>query len=110
MTTDWRAFDGAASDTRSPARSSRSPSTMTWPGAQTELLGRAVVLTPWGLANVQAAIVKVVLGRPRPLAGDRAGYDETGVCLQQEVALWRSPKMRELWSVVHRPRASTSRC
>ncbi len=69
--------------------------------SKTEFLGaEQVVLAPWGLANVQAAIVKVVLGRPRPLAGDRAGYDETGVCLQQEVALWRSAKMRDLWSVV----------
>jgi two-component system response regulator AtoC len=74
--------------------------------AKAELLGaEQVVLAPWTLSSLQAAIVKVVLARPRPAAGDGAGYDDGGIRLQQELALWRSPKMREAWTVVHQAAA-----
>jgi two-component system, NtrC family, response regulator AtoC len=66
------------------------------------LLGaEQVVLAPWSFSSLETAIAKVALARPRPSAGDGAGYDDAGVRLQQELALWRSPKMLEVWTVVH---------
>jgi two-component system response regulator AtoC len=73
-----------------PARASKS-----------DLLGAdQVVLAPWNLSSFQAAIVKIVLARERA-STDGAGYDDAGVRLQQELALWRSPRMRDVWTVVH---------
>jgi two-component system response regulator AtoC len=67
-----------------------------------DLLGaEQVVLAPWSLSSLQTAIVKTVLARPRPPAQDGAAYDDAGTRLQQELALWRSPKMQDAWSVIH---------
>jgi two-component system, NtrC family, response regulator AtoC len=67
-----------------------------------DLLGAVqVVLAPWSFSSLETAIAKIALARPRPSAGDGAGYDDAGVRLQQELALWRSPKMREVWTVVN---------
>jgi two-component system response regulator AtoC len=69
--------------------------------SKAELVGaEQVVLAPWTLANLQAAIVKVVPVRPRSLDRDSTGYDEAGVRLRQELALWRSPKMRDVLAMV----------
>ena len=67
-----------------------------------DILGaEQVVLAPWSLSTLQTAIVKVMLARPRPLVTDGGAYDDAGSRLQQELALWRSPKMQEVWTVIH---------
>ena len=74
--------------------------------SKSDLLGaEEVVLAPWSVSGLQAAIVNVVHSRPRPLAGDRASYDDAGVRLQRELALWRSPRMRDVWNVIQQAAA-----
>jgi two-component system response regulator AtoC len=64
-----------------------------------------LVVTPCNAASLQAAIVKAVLPRPQAPAGEPGGYDDVGIRLEQELALWRSPRMREVWTVVHQTAA-----
>jgi two-component system response regulator AtoC len=64
-----------------------------------------VVLAPWNYASLQAAIANVVFPRSRVPAGERSGYDDAGMRLEQELGLWRSPRMREVWGVVHQAAA-----
>jgi len=44
--------------------------------------------------------VKEALFRPRRSWGRLSDGDEAGARLRQEIGLWRSPKMRELWDVI----------
>jgi two-component system response regulator AtoC len=55
---------------------------------------------PWTAENFAAAVERA-LERPRAPVGDGIGYDDAGTRLRQEMALWRSAKMREVWRIVH---------
>ena len=67
--------------------------------AKTDLLGTGhVLLAPWSPSIFQAFIMKIL--STRRLNGDGAGYDYTGIRLQQELALWRSPRMRDISTLV----------
>ncbi len=67
--------------------------------AKTDLLGAEhVLLAPWSTPIFQAFILKILSARR--LNGDGAGYDPAGIRLQQELALWRSPRMREISTLV----------
>ncbi len=71
------------------------------PAVVAEALDASQILPwPWTAENFAAAVERA-LERPRAPVADGVGYDDAGTRLRQEMALWRSARMREVWRVVH---------